>query len=230
MDYVLHYAPDNASLIVRLAFEDAGIPYQTRLVNRAQHEQKSAAYRRLNPAGLIPVLETPDGTIFETGAILTWLSEQHNGFGPRPGDADRADFLRWLFYTSNTLHPALRMMFYPKKYIGLEPSDQIALRHGLTGQIKTALGTLDDMAAQAPQWLATSSLRFYLACCLRWCALYPKDFDRSWFRISDTPHLKALCDAVDALPATAAAHRAEGLGPTPFSAPSYPTPPEGSAT
>ena len=60
---VLHYAPDNASLIVRLALEQLRLPYETRLIDRAAAEQTSAAYRQLNPAGLIPVLETADGPI-----------------------------------------------------------------------------------------------------------------------------------------------------------------------
>ncbi len=32
--YTLHYAPDNASLIIRLVLDGAGIPYRTALVNR----------------------------------------------------------------------------------------------------------------------------------------------------------------------------------------------------
>ena len=53
----LHYAPDNASLIVRLALEEAGLPYRTVLVDRAANAQRSPAYMALNPAGRIP----PDG-------------------------------------------------------------------------------------------------------------------------------------------------------------------------
>ena len=41
--YVLHYAPDNASLIVRLALEEMGLPYRTVLVDRARREQDGAA-------------------------------------------------------------------------------------------------------------------------------------------------------------------------------------------
>jgi glutathione S-transferase len=33
--YTLHYAPDNASLIIRLVLETHAIPYRTVLVNRA---------------------------------------------------------------------------------------------------------------------------------------------------------------------------------------------------
>ena len=33
-DYTLHYAPDNASLIIRLALEAQGVAYDTCLVDR----------------------------------------------------------------------------------------------------------------------------------------------------------------------------------------------------
>jgi len=79
MTYVLHYAPDNASMIFRLALEHLGVAYQTALVDRAAGGQNAAAYLALNPNGLIPVLETPQGPIFETGAILLWLGDTHGG-------------------------------------------------------------------------------------------------------------------------------------------------------
>ncbi|MCB2144531.1 MAG: glutathione S-transferase N-terminal domain-containing protein, partial [Rhodobacteraceae bacterium] len=66
--YVLHYAPDNASLIVRLVLTELNQPFETALVDRRVRAQDGAAYRALNPNGLIPALETPGGAIFETGA------------------------------------------------------------------------------------------------------------------------------------------------------------------
>ena len=104
MSYVLHYAPDNASLVIRLALEHIGAPYRCALVDRSQAAQRSDAYMALNPNGLIPTLETDQGPIFETGAILLWLADRHGGLGPAPDSAERADFLKWLFFVSNTVH------------------------------------------------------------------------------------------------------------------------------
>ena len=82
--YVLHFAPDNASLIVRLALEEMGLSYRTALVDRAVRAQDGGTYRAVNPTGLIPALETPQGVVFETGAILLWLGEVHGRMAPRP--------------------------------------------------------------------------------------------------------------------------------------------------
>ncbi len=231
MTYVLHYAPDNASLIIRLALEHRGLEYRAVLVDRAKQSQTKADYLALNPNGLIPVLETPQGPLFETGAILLWLADTHGGLGPAPGNPARGDFLKWLFFAANTIHPALRMLFYPEKYIAADQTN--ALRLGLQSQLKTSFATLNDIATTRPNWLCGAQptvLDFYIAALLRWPALYPSDQDRAWFALSDYPALHDLCAHLETLPCTQALQNAEGLGDTPFTAPQYPNSPEGSAT
>lgn len=233
MSYVLHYAPDNASLIIRLALEHRGLPHRSQLVDRAVQGQRTPTYLALNPNGLIPVLETPQGPLFETGAILLWLGDTHGGLGPGPTDPARGNYLKWLFFTANTLHPALRMMFYPDKYIGGEPAHQKALRTGLQGQIMAALDLLEVTAAARPDWLgatAPTGLDFYIAACLRWCSLYPVGAARDWFKTDRLPALMQMASHLEALPCTAALQSTEGLGPTPFTSPTYANPPHGSAT
>lgn len=227
MTYVLHYAPDNASLIVRLALEHRGLAYRTVLVDRSAQEQTSAAYRALNPNGLIPVLETPQGPLFETGAILLWLADRHGGLGPGPDDPARGDFLKWLFFAANTLHPALRMMFYPDKYIG---ADHIpALRDGLSRHLRQGFATLDNALAKAPPTKAPSVLDFYICGMLRWSVLYPQDANTGWFTSSDYPRLARIAAHVETLPCADRLQITEGLGKTPFTDPHPPNPPEGSA-
>ena len=230
--YRLHYAPDNASLAIRLALEDRSIPYETALVDRSRQGQKAPEYLRLNPNGLIPVLQTPAGVLFETAAILLWLADRHPGLGPGPQDEDRGDYLKWLFWTSNTLHADLRMTFYPANYAGEDAGVQAALVAQVQKRLKGHLAILDAAAAKRPAWLdgeAPSGLCWYLACLLRWMALYPSGRDRGWFRLEDVPHLAALLARLETRPATAAASAAEGLGPRPFTAPHPATPPEGTA-
>ena len=148
--YRLHYAPDNASLIIRLALEEMGQPYVTVLVNRAARDHESPAYRALNPNGLIPVLETPDGPIFETGAILLWLADRHSALMPSAHDPGRAAALKWLFFVSNTLHPALQMTFHPERYIGSEQAAQARMRVHMQAEITRHLSTLEQAASDGP--------------------------------------------------------------------------------
>lgn len=229
--YVLHYAPDNASLVVRLALEELHQPYRTALVDRATRAQDSAAYRALNPAGLIPALETPDGAIFETAAILLWLSERHGALAPAPGSAGRAAFLKWLLFTSNTLHADLRLHFYPDRHAGA-PEAVPAFAAATRARIARHLALLDAMAATRPDWFSPdrpSVLTCYVPPLLRWTALYPMD-TAGWFDLAAFPALHAIAAAMEARPSARAASAAEGLGATIFTRPSHACPPEGSAT
>ncbi|SLN30739.1 Glutathione S-transferase GST-6.0 [Ruegeria meonggei] len=229
--YLLHYAPDNASLVIRLVLEEMGLNYETALVDRRRNAQDSAAYRALNPNGLIPVLETPQGPIFETAAILLWLADTHEQLAPAPDNADRAAFLKWLFFASNTLHADMRILFYAEKYIDAAAAE--TLRASIRPRLRQHLQALDAEARHTPEWLhpeRPSVLTYYVACMMRWLALYPAQTDRSWYQLADTPYLQAILMQLETRPATRAAIAAEGLGVTPFTSPTYATPQEGSAT
>jgi len=227
----LHYAPDNASLIIRIALEELGLSYETRLVDRRVSAQKSASYRVLNPRGQIPVLETPDGPIFETAAILLWLTEQTGALAPSAGSPDRGAFLAWMFALSNGMHTDLRGLFYTERYAGPD-ADAIAQHRALTVErLRAALGRLEALAGQGHGWFcgeALSVLDIYVAVMLRWPALYPAGAT-GWFRLADWPALAALAARIETRPSMIRAQAAEGLGPAPLTAPRPAHPPEGSA-
>lgn len=232
MSYILHYAPDNASLVVRLALEQLGVPYRCELVDRSTNAQKSEKYKALNPNGLIPTLETDQGVLFETAAILLWLADRHGGLGPSKDEAGRGDFLKWLFFVSNTIHPCLRRLFYPEQYIGPDPTHQAALRAHARDALQTHHAKLNTLAASGHAWCAgpvPSALDFYIAGSLRWPAIYPADQKRDWHNIANYPALQDMCLRLEGLPSTHALIKAEGMNATPFTAPEPPTPPEGSA-
>jgi len=212
----LYYAPDNASLCVRLALLNAGLPFECVLVDRASGGQRGADYLALNPNGLIPTLITPDGPIYETAAILMWTAQKTQTLSVTD--------TTWLFWLSNTLHPAMRMNFYPDKYIAAEavPALLDATRRNLDG----LFAHLDVHAA----WLDRRDvglLGCYLAPIIRWSALYGQG-DR-WFEIAKYPRLHAFAAWFEDHPCAHQASLAEGLGDTIFTKPQRPNPPEGSA-
>jgi len=69
-----------------------------------------------------------------------------------------------LFYVSNTLHPALRMMFYPDKYAGDDAAAQVQLREAMQGNLLRAFATLDaalgDFRWRSTLRLACAGVRF----------------------------------------------------------------------
>jgi glutathione S-transferase len=227
--YVLHCAPDNASLAVRLALEELGVPYRTALVDRAARAHEGAAYRAISPTGLIPALETPHGALFETGAILLWLADRHGGLAPAPDAADRGDFLKWFFFTSNTLHADMRGLFHPDRFAG---ADAAGFRTLTEGRILRSLALLDAALAERPDWCrpgAPGALGCYLAPLVRWLALYPRSGPMKP-DLAGYPAIRAVLSDLEGRPAARRAADAEGLGSAPFTAPAYPAPPVSGAT
>lgn len=225
--YILHYAPDNASLVIRLALEELQLDYTTQLVDRRNSAHRSAAYRALNPNQLIPVLETPQGPLFETAAILLWLSDTHGRLGPKADDPQRAELLKWLFFLSNTLHPALRMLFYPGAYVGQDADHMAQLSKMSRSNILRLLGILEQRWADDRPGIL---LDLYLGPMMRWLALYPMQSDRTWFDLRAFGAIDAALRELEKRPSVKTAQQAEGLGPNPFTSPRLPIPPEGSAT
>ncbi|WP_075794546.1 glutathione S-transferase family protein [Massilia putida] len=89
-------------LRVRWALEEAGQPYDLRLIGF--EEKESAAYRREQPFSQVPVLQDGDLTLFESGAILLHLGERHPVLLPRDPDG-RAHVTMWMFAALNSVEP-----------------------------------------------------------------------------------------------------------------------------
>ena len=216
--YRLHYAPDNASLIIRLALLELEVPFDCALLDRETRAHKSAEYLALNPAGRIPALETPDGVMFETGAILLWLADKHQALFPKADDPARSHALKWLFYVSNTLHANLNLRFYPDQYTS---EAHEALRAGAVENIKHAFSLLNDVAGEGHAWFngpEVSILDLYVAATLRWSQIYPsKDYRQ--ITADAWPHLLHMAQRLETRASVAELIKAEGLGQTPFSNP-----------
>lgn len=218
--YTLHSWPDTASLIVRLALEDLGLAYVDRVIDRANGALSSPAYLALHPLGKIPVLETPDGAMFETAAILLWLADRHGRLAPAPESPDRARFLTWYFFTAYNIHPTLMQVFYPEREAG--PAARDAVVDHAAAKLFRYLSVLDRMIAdEAPAWLSAeepSILGYYLGVLIRWLVgLDPSHPGR--LDLDDFPALAQVLRALETRPAALAAARAESLGTPLFTQP-----------
>mgnify|MGYP000445225555 CR=1 FL=1 len=221
LHYRLHGSPDSANYVVRMVLEELGQPYDYVPVDRLVSEQKSARYRRLNPQGLIPVLEVPgqDAPMFETGAILLFLADRHGALAPEPSSPARGRFLKWLFFISNTLHSDLRISFRVKRYLADE-SRHALFSQTLTERIAASLAHLDaEIAATGGPYLLGKSLTcadFYLAACARWAQVYP---GTGRWTLEKTPHLRALLRHLETRPSVETASRKEQIEGEPFTDP-----------
>ena len=96
---------------ITIALEELGLPYRIRPVNIGKGEQFDPAFLRISPNNRIPAIvdDAPaDGkgplSIFESGAILTYLAEKTGRL--LPSDArGKFEVLQWLFWQVGGLGP-----------------------------------------------------------------------------------------------------------------------------
>ncbi len=218
---VLHYFPDTASLAVRMVLAELDIPHEARMIDRDGGALASPAYRALHPLGKIPAMETPDGPMFETSAMLLWLADRHapGRLAPAPDAPDRAAFLSWFQFTAFNIHPTLMDIFYPDRVAGEACVPQV-LAHA-ADRMKGFLSALDHAAAGHPGWLPAtdaSLLGYYIAMLIRWLGTLPPDHP-GHLRSADFPALHAALAHLETRPAALSVAADEGLGATLFTAP-----------
>jgi glutathione S-transferase len=89
-------------LRVRWALEEAGIRYEEKLIGAG--DQKSAAYRALQPFGQVPAMESGDLKLFESGAIVIHIAERSEALMPADPNG-RARTMAWIFAALNSVEP-----------------------------------------------------------------------------------------------------------------------------
>ncbi|MFC4763535.1 glutathione S-transferase family protein [Dyella koreensis] len=128
---------------VRWALEEVGQPYDVRYVSF--QAMKEPAHLALHPFGQIPTYEEGDLALFETGAIVFHLADQHPGLLPKDAHA-RARAITWMFAALNSVEPSILELVIAKFQEGDKPwskerlplvVDRIRQRFG---QLSTRLG------------------------------------------------------------------------------------------
>lgn len=103
---------------VRWALEEAGQPYNVRLVSF--QAMKEPAHLRLHPFGQIPTYEEGDLALFETGAIVFHIAQRHPVLLPDDGHA-RARAITWMFAALSTIEPPILELVTAKFQEGDKP-------------------------------------------------------------------------------------------------------------
>ena len=153
----LHYFPGNASMTPHLLLEELGVPFELKLVDRANNAHKSPAYLKMNPNGLIPVLVDGDLVLYEAAAIVLHLVDTHRsaGLAPDIGTAERAHFYKWLVWFAASLVPQFQIYFYTERYLAPGNAGGVAeLKAAIEKKIEGLVDQIDaQLASHGGPWL-----------------------------------------------------------------------------
>lgn len=207
----LYYHPSDASLMPHIFLQELGVPFQLELVDRSRNAQKSPAYLKLNPNGLIPVLQDGDLVVYETPAILLHLADTHpkSGLVPAVGTRERAHVYQWMVWMSNTLQANLVLYFYAERYV---ESAQVAdFRARTEARIAPMLDQLEALLqSHSGPWLlganysAADCMAFVMCCWTRNMARPANSLpalNRYIHRMRQRPAVQRAC-ATEQLPET----------------------------
>jgi glutathione S-transferase len=98
-DFAQGYVKD---LRVRWALEEAGLPYQARLIDAKI--QGSESYRQWQPFGQVPGYRDDEVEMFESGAIVLHIAAKSEALAPSD-EAGRARATTWVLAALNSVEP-----------------------------------------------------------------------------------------------------------------------------
>ena len=165
----------------------------------------------MNPFARVPVLQTPDGAVFETAAILLHLTERHGMLAPAVADADRARFLVWFIFITNQFHPTAMTLLHPERPGGEDVQGAVGdVAHAL---LKDQLAALENVAASGVWWLSPdrpSIASLYAIMLMRWVKAFPA-FARHSTLSADYPALHRMAQGLEQRPTIRRTMAAEGV-------------------
>jgi glutathione S-transferase len=164
----LYTSPGACSMADHIVLEWIGHPYTTQIVSR--EDRATPEFRKLNPAGAVPVFEENGWVLTQNAAILNYLADTfpEAGLGGDGSAKDRAEVNRWLGFLNADVHPAFKPLFGATAYLG----DEAAIERTKDAARKQLRGLFQRCDAQLDgrDWLAgTRSIADpYLFVMLRW--------------------------------------------------------------
>ena len=184
--YILYGGDFTRAALVQWMLDEGGIAYELRKIDIVRGEHRSPWFLAINPAGLVPVLVTPEGeTLCETAALLLYLAERHQltTLAPAPTDPLRGLFLSSLFFVATEIQAEMKRFHFPHRY-SLRVEDNLPIQEKAKALIISRIETVNTrLASRGPHLLGDrfSFADFYLCfwiayldhaeVCARWAHL-----------------------------------------------------------
>lgn len=152
----LYSLPTPNGVKVSIMLEEIGLPYEAHKIDFSKGEQKTDAFKSLNPNAKIPAILDPDGplALWESGAILQYLADKTgklmpkgSGHGP---EISRWHAIQWLTFQVGNIGPMFGQVGFFVKFAGKEWEDKRPRDH-YAAEVSRLLGVMNDHLATR-QW------------------------------------------------------------------------------
>lgn len=101
LKFYFHQTPNPMKVALFLAETD--LPYELVAVDTLKGEQHTAEFRAINPNGKLPAIVDEGTRVFDSNAILLYLSEKTGLLAGK--SEDRAELLSWMMFIASGLGP-----------------------------------------------------------------------------------------------------------------------------
>ena len=104
-DLIFYTNPMSRGQTIRWMLEEIGQPYDTEILDFGS-TLKQEPYLSINPMGKVPAIKHRGKVVTEVAAICCYLADAFPEAGLAPDPKDRADYYRWIFFTSGPVEAA----------------------------------------------------------------------------------------------------------------------------
>jgi glutathione S-transferase len=112
--------------------EELELPYEHVPLGGSHGGNDTPEYLAMNPNGLVPTLRDGDVTVWESHAVVRYLSAEYGSGLLFPMEArDRAVVDQWTDWTATTFQPAWISVFWSKVRTPVERQDQAAINRSV---------------------------------------------------------------------------------------------------
>lgn len=199
----LHYWPTPNGHKITIFLEEVGLAYQIKPVNIGKGEQFQPDFLKIAPNNRMPAIvdhAPADGgaplSVFESGAILTYLAEKTGKFMPHDLRG-KARVLEWLNWQMGGLGPMAGQNHHFSQYA---PEKIPYAIDRYVKETNRLYGVLDRQLAQHPFVAGDYSIADMA--CYPWIVPH----DRQGQKLEDFPHVKRWFEAMGSRPAVIRAY------------------------
>ena len=176
-----------------LAFELAGVEWEPVFVDFFNGATRTPEFREINPLGEVPVAETPDGVLTQSGVIQDWVVETTGKLGWETPTERRA-VLRWVLFDNHKVSGVAGPLRFNLNFLPPEKRSE-AVNGFLAMRLQSALKVM-DAHLRGNEWLALRRPTVAdLSCCGYLFYEEPFGFDRA-----EHPGIDAWLSRIQALP------------------------------